>query len=150
MLKWFRQGPPPYQTSLAMVGVRPGDRVLVAGKPEPELPAQLARLTGLNGQTVVVNQPADRRVAIEKAAATEGVLVEFADAPPTELPADDGVVDIVVLALHLSHTDPSAWRALLAEGFRSLRPGGRFLVIAGTRRTGLFGSGRPSAPPTDT
>ena len=150
MLKWFRQGPPPYQTSLAMVGVKPGDRVLVAGKPEPELPAQLARLTGLNGQTVVVNQPADTRVAIEKAAASEGVLVEFADAPPTELPADDGVVDIVVLALDLSHTNPPTWRALLVEGFRSLRPGGRLLVIDGIRRASLFGSGRSSPPATDT
>lgn len=147
MLKWFRQGPPPYQTSLAMVGVKPGNRVLLAGVPEPELAAQLARLTGLNGQTVAANQPPVNRSAIEAAAAAEGVLVEFGDAAPGQLPADDGVVDIVVLAVRRTTPPDAAWLGLLSEGFRTLRPGGRLIVIEGTRKSGLFGSS-PAAPPS--
>lgn len=150
MLKWFRKGPSPYQTSLAMVGVKTGDRVLLAGAPEPELAAQLARLTGLNGQTVAANQPAPSRAAIESAAAAEGVLVEFADAPPERLPADDGVVDIVVLAVQKTDASDAAWGRLLSEGFRSLRAGGRLLVIEGVRKSGLFGSSSSAPPPADT
>lgn len=146
MLKWFRKGPSPYQTSLAMVGVKAGDRVLLAGAPEPELAAQLARLTGLNGQTVAANQPPAGRTAIEAAAAAEGVLVEFADAPPEQLPADDGVVDVVVLAVQKAGASDAAWRALLDEGFRSLRAGGRIIVIEGVRKSGLFGSTSAPAP----
>ncbi|MEO8483169.1 MAG: methyltransferase domain-containing protein [Acidobacteriota bacterium] len=149
MLQWFRKGPSPYQTSLAMVGVKGGDRVMLAGAPEPELAAQLARLTGLNGQTVAANQPTVSRAAIEAAAAAEGVLVEFADAPPEQLPADEGVIDIVVLAVPRAATSDPAWRSLLNEGFRALRPGGRLIVIEGIRKSGLFGASS-APPPTDT
>jgi MPBQ/MSBQ methyltransferase len=149
MLKWFRRGPSPYQTSLAMVGVKPGDRVLVAGSPEAELPAHLARLTGLNGQTLAANQSAESRAAIEAAARAEGALVDFAEAPRARLPADDGVVDIVVLAVQLSRTGDPEWRTLLTEGFRCLRPGGRLIVIDGVRRTSFFGSGSDSPPTSD-
>jgi SAM-dependent methyltransferase len=146
MLKWFRQGPSPYQTSLAMVGVKAGDRVLLAGTPEPELAAQLARLTGLNGQTTAASQSAASRAAIEAAAAAEGVLVEFADAAPRQLPADDGAVDIVVLAVAAIDASDDTWAALVRDGFRCLRPGGRVIVIAGTRKTRLFGAATPPAP----
>jgi len=149
MLKWFRQGTSPYQTSLAMVGVKPGERVLLAGSPEPELAAQLARLTGLNGQTVAANQSPASRAAIEAAAAAEGVLVDFAEAPPEQLPADDGLVDIVVLAVTSTATTDPTWTGLLAAGFRSLRPGGRLIVIEGVRKSTFFGSSRPSPAPVD-
>jgi SAM-dependent methyltransferase len=147
MLKWFRKGPSPYQTSLAMVGVKAGDRVLLAGSPEPELAAQLARLTGLNGQTIAAGQPASSRSAIEAAAAEEGVLVEFADAPPDTLPADDGVVDIVVLVVQTGTTPQPTWQGLLAEAFRSLRPGGRLIVIDGIRKASRFGTTATAAGP---
>lgn len=149
MLKWFRKGPSPYQTSLAMVGVKAGDQVLLAGTPEPELAAQLARLTGLNGRTVAANQTPAARSAIESAAAAEGVLVEFDDAPPDRLPASDGSVDVVVLAVRRADAADATWHGLLDEGFRSLRGGGRLIVIEGVRKSGLFASSSPAAAPPD-
>ena len=52
MLKWFRQSGSAYQTAMAMIGPKAGDRLLVAGQAEAGLAAELARVTGLNGQLV--------------------------------------------------------------------------------------------------
>src|SRR5687767_14292998 len=95
---WFRQGPSPHQTALAMIGAKPGDRLIVAGADDPDLVAELALVTGLNGQTTVYDERNDARDLIEAAAAKAGALVEFAQSTIVNLPIDPGSADVFVLA----------------------------------------------------
>jgi hypothetical protein len=75
--RWFRSSPSPFQTDLAMVGAKAGDRLLIAGASRPELAAELAGVTGLNGSTTVADPSADAAARIDRAAREAGVLIEF-------------------------------------------------------------------------
>ncbi len=136
----FKKAPSPHQTALAMVGARPGDRVLVAGRPEPAVVAELARTTGLSGQTLLAID-ASAKAAYDAAAADAGVLVESIDvaAGSTRLPDTGGHHDVVVLHFDLATLAGDARAALAADAIASLRPGGRVVVIEGRRPTGWFG-----------
>lgn len=145
MLKWFRGGPPPHQTALAMIGAKPGDRVLFVGRPDPPLAGAVAAITGLNGQTLAATQP-DQRARFETAAAEAGALIDVAD-----LAADDtsfvphGLteLDVVVLTTDLARLETNARITLARDAMQVLRPGGRLIVIDGQKKTLLR-----SAPPT--
>lgn len=145
----FKKAPSPHQTALAMVGSRPGDRVLVAGRPDPSVVAELARTTGLSGQTLLA-VAASVRVPYEQAAGNAGVLVEHADAgpEPAALPDTGGPHDVVVLHFDLATLDEQTRDALAARAMSLLRPGGRVVVIEGRRQAGWF-SGRTATLAAD-
>ncbi len=149
MLNWFRKGPSPYQTALAMVGVNTGDHLLVVGTPEPGLCAELGLVTGLNGATAVVAPAPEARARIEAAAGRAGALVEFAADDSSGLTAD-GASDTVVVAEPLVGLTPAARLERLTHAMRWLRPGGRLIVIDGTRRAGLFAGRSVPTLPADT
>jgi ubiquinone/menaquinone biosynthesis C-methylase UbiE len=130
MLKWFKKGLSPYQAAMAMVGVKPGNQVVVVGAADADLPAQLAVVTGLNGQTLVVDQ-AQARPRVDAAARNAGALVEFADAPPTSLPVEPESIDVVVLAMGLASLGEEDRSRTVGEAMRVLRPGGRTIVVEG-------------------
>ncbi|MFI5178100.1 MAG: methyltransferase domain-containing protein [Vicinamibacterales bacterium] len=138
MLK-LRQGPSPYQTGVAMVGARPGDRVLVIGSTDPGLPAALSLVTGLTGEVRAVDRAPGAAQRIASAAAKAGALVEFDDAPPTRLPFDAGAFDVAVINRRLSSLAEAERTPCAAEALRILRPGGRLVAIDAVPRTGLFG-----------
>jgi hypothetical protein len=138
MLKWLRRGPSPHQTALAMIGARAGDRVLFGGSPPPALAAEIARITGLNGRTLVVSATPETDAALQAAAEEAGALVDLARA----FPSGDVANDVVVLAISTGEVS----RAALVEAYGALRSGGRLIVIAGTRRAGLF-AGKTDTPP---
>ncbi len=146
MLKWFRKGPFPYQTALAMVGVRSGDLVIVVGAADPDLPAELALVTGLNGQTLVVDRAAGRRESVEAAARQAGALVDFAEAAPTSLPASAETIDILVIAVGLASLTTDERAASVNEAMRVLRPGGRVIVIEGGKTSRRAGRGQQQGP----
>jgi ubiquinone/menaquinone biosynthesis C-methylase UbiE len=143
MLKWFRKELSPHQTALAMVGVKSADQVVVVGAADADLPAQLALITGLNGQTLVVDQ-AEARARVDAAAARVGALVEFVDAPPTALPVAAESADVLVMAFGLGSLGADARHAAVGEAIRVLRPGGRTIVIEGIK------TARASPPPEQT
>jgi ubiquinone/menaquinone biosynthesis C-methylase UbiE len=130
MLKWFRKGPSPYQTALAMVGAKHGDQVVLVGATDVDLAAQLALVTGLNGQTTVIDR-SEEQGRVDAAAAKVGALVEFGAAPPTTLPTATGSVDVLVVSIGLGSLDPSQRTKTIEEAMRVLRPGGRTIVIEG-------------------
>ncbi len=143
----FKKAPSPHQTALAMVGARPGDRVLVAGRPEPVVVAELARITGLSGQTVIAVETASKP-PYDAAAADAGVLLEHVEAgsDPTSLPDAGGNHDVVVLHFDLATLDEPARDALAARALSLLRPGGRVIVIEGRQPGGWFSSKTPTIP----
>jgi SAM-dependent methyltransferase len=151
MLKWFRRSESKHQTALAMIGPKPGDRVLVGGQPAPALVAELARATGLNGQTTAACA-AEARHAVESAAATAGALVEVRDlAPHSRSPLPPGMtdMDIVVLVVDFGSVNLEARLQAVGDAMSALRPGGRFILLDGHRGRRLFGSGGPPAMPAD-
>ena len=118
-----------------MIGAKAGSTVIIVGASEPELAAEVALVTGLNGRTIVAIPSPDSKPQIELAAANAGALVEIETAPTTTLPVDDGTVDIAVitgLGEAGDRRDP-----IVREAMRVLRPGGRVIAIEGKKPAGL-------------
>ncbi len=145
MPAWFRQGLSPHHTTLAMIGAKSGDRVAVLGAGQPDLVAELALVTGLNGETTVVANELGACARIEAAAGAAGALVVFVEGSAERLTFASGTQDIVV-ALNIGRADSRSLEALLRESFRVLRLGGRVVLMDGNRRTGFFGGGAKKAP----
>jgi SAM-dependent methyltransferase len=144
-MSWFKRGLPPHQTALAMIGARAGDRVLFVGAGAPTLAAEVARVTGLNGRTLVLDGAAGARGRVDRAAADAGTLVEFEEAPPTMMPIDADAFDIAVIVAERSSVD--AIHRTAFEACRILRPGGRVVIRWPLPRPGLFGAGSSALPP---
>jgi ubiquinone/menaquinone biosynthesis C-methylase UbiE len=146
-MRWFREGPSPFQMPLAMIGVKAGDRVLVLGAQDGALAAEVARVTGLNGRTLVVDPDSDAAARLEARAADAGSLVEFERAPLAMLPLDAGSFDIVVMNSPLGEVPHGHRTIMFGEARRVLRSGGRVVSFERGPRPGLFGLIPRSAPP---
>ena len=147
-MSWLRPGPSPYQTALAMIGAKPGQQVLVLGAGDAGLSAALALITGLNGRTLVIDPSPAARARIDAAAAKAGALVESDRAPLVMLPVDSGGFDIAVVQHVLGSAADRL--SILSEAARTVREGGRVLVIEDAPRQGVLGLfRRPSSPAID-
>ncbi len=143
-MKWFRRGPSPHHTALAMVGAKAGDRVLIAGANDPGLAAEIALVTGLNGQTLVIGAP-DIRPAVEAAAANAGALVEVAGEVPR---AGEEPFDVAVWIGDFASLAADQQRLVLRQLHDALRAGGRAIVAdRPVTKGGLFSAARPSPTP---
>jgi arsenite methyltransferase len=139
VLKLFRSTfEPPHRTAVSMVGARPGDSVLFCGSGRPDLSGAVAKVTGLNGQTAVVDRKDGAAKRVAAGARDAGALVDFEDAPLTMLPFDAGQWDAVVLPDGFAELAGKA-ASVLSEAVRVLRPGGRIVVLDRMSRPGLFG-----------
>ena len=137
MAAWFRKGLSPHQTSIAMVGPKPGNRIAVIGAVDPDLAAEIALVTGLNGTTTVCDPNPAARDDVDAAARRAGALVEFAAAPFSSLPFESGSQDVAVVMASASAGEPAL---ALDEPVRILRAGGRVVILDGLRAAGLFRS----------
>jgi ubiquinone/menaquinone biosynthesis C-methylase UbiE len=139
MLKLFRgAGETPHRTAVSMVGARPGDTVLFCGAGRPDVAGAVGAVTGLNGQTTVVDRQLGAKARVATGAADAGALVDFEDAPLTLLPFDSGKWDVAVIVDGLPSLGDKA-PAVLSEAVRVVRPGGRVVLIDRVSRPGLFG-----------
>lgn len=151
MLKWFRQGPSPQQTAVAMIGPKSGERVLAAGHADPAFVAELAQVTGLNGQTSIAC-PTGTRGAFEGAASKAGVLIDVIDLPsddPSLIPPGVTALDIVVLVVDLGRLDLDLRLSAARDAMAVLRPGGRLMLMDSPARTGIFSGRSPATMPAD-
>jgi len=128
----------PFDPVVAMLGVKGGDRVLFCGSGRPDVAGAVGAVTGLNGQTTVVDRQDGAKARVAAGAAAAGALVDFTDAPLTMLPFDNGQWDVAVIANGLLSLGDNA-SSVLAEAVRVVRPGGRVVVIDRVSRPGLFG-----------
>jgi ubiquinone/menaquinone biosynthesis C-methylase UbiE len=127
----------PDQSAVAMLGIKPGDRVLLLGAGRPGLAGAIGHVTGLNGQTTVVDQTPGAEARIAKGAADAGALVDFLNAPLHLLPLDNQTFDMAVLPAGLAALGKEA-PSVLAEAIRAVRPGGRITICEPLPRPGLF------------
>jgi ubiquinone/menaquinone biosynthesis C-methylase UbiE len=137
MLK-LRAGPSPYQTAVAMVGARAGDRVLMIGADDADLAAHVALVTGLSGDVQLADHTPGAAARVEAAVRRVGALVEFTEAPPSKLPFDPATFDAVVINQRLSVIPESDRLAAATEAIRVARPGGRIVVIEAGPQEGFF------------
>jgi phosphatidylethanolamine/phosphatidyl-N-methylethanolamine N-methyltransferase len=146
MLKLFRgTRRSPHHTAESMVGARPGDRVLFCGAGRPDIAGAVGAITGLNGQTTVVDRRDGGAARVAAAAAAAGALVDYEDAPLTVLPFDTGHWDAAVIVSGLAALGPQAAQ-VLGEAVRVIRPGGRVVLFDPVGRPGVLGLWRRAAP----
>jgi SAM-dependent methyltransferase len=126
------------EISAAITGVKPGDRVIIAGPDDVTLAVELATRSGLNGR--LVSLAANPAAAESRAAKIEqgGGLAEPLAAPLNMLPLDSGTFDVAVAEHTLLALSDQDRRGAIGELFRVLRPGGRLLWIERQPRGGLF------------
>jgi SAM-dependent methyltransferase len=132
-----------------MIGVKAGHRIVVVGATAPDLAAELALVTGLNGQTLVVDSDAGAVARVEAAAARAGALVDVKVATVGADALERDAFDVAVLLTPLGALAHQDRRAIVAALVQSLRPGGRIIVIDGTPARGFFaGFSRPTNVPS--
>jgi SAM-dependent methyltransferase len=138
----------PYALAVAMVGLRMGERLLLAGD-DARLFAQLAGKVGLTGRSVAIVASDEAAARVEAEAAAVGVLLEEVKrAVFPALPVGDGEFDVAVAnagpAL-LAGLDREQRIDLVRSLSRALRPNGRLVIVEGRPKTmfGLLG-GRPA------
>ncbi len=135
---------------VAMSGVRMGERALQIGIDDPSLAGAIAAKVGLSGQAAIVVTDDRAAATAHAAAATAGLLVDVRVTPLDSLPFPDGSFDVIVLhaaAGALPRLEDAAAVAMLREGHRVLRTGGRILVVEGSPRRGIRAWFRGRKPP---
>ena len=148
MLKLFRSGLPERETSVAMVGPRPGDALLFVlggpGRPSAadlDLAGRAGAVAGLNGRTTIVDQTADVSARIDAAGGKHGALLEHVNAPFDQLPFESDTFDVAVAA-NLASWPADARLPRLSEALRVTRPAGRLILIVPAVKS-LLGGGAP-------
>jgi ubiquinone/menaquinone biosynthesis C-methylase UbiE len=124
--------------TVAMSGLKLGDRLLMLGSSDPALTAALAAKVGLTGRACMVDVSATKLAAAAAAVEQHGALVESFTAPFTALPFEPDSFDVVVLRNVLSASAPAERAAAAGEAMRVVRPGGRGIAIEDTPRGGLW------------
>jgi SAM-dependent methyltransferase len=130
---------------VVMSGVRMGERALQIGVDDPTLVGSIAAKVGLSGHAAIVVGQEPHAATARAAAAKSGALADVQVASLEGLPFDDNAFDVVVV--HAAGLDPlggPAGVALLRDGLRVLRSGGRIVIIEGSGG-GLIRKLRPSS-----
>jgi len=143
----FRQTGSPHQTGLAMIGARPGDSILILGAGDPDFCAEIARVTGLNGRTLVADPSPDAQARLEAAGGRAGSLVESLVTPLHRLPADLPRFDVAIVSGVLAEVPDAERPGLIRSAVAALRSGGRLIVVDGRRRSGLLSGLRAGPAP---
>ena len=137
------------QLPVVMCGVRMGERALQIGIDDPSLAVAIAAKVGLSGHAAIAVSNEAAAAKARAAAATAGVLVDVHVTPFDSLPFPGDSFDAIVLhagAAALQPLEGTATVAMLREGHRVLRTGGRILVLEGGPRR-LGGWWRSRQPP---
>lgn len=137
---------------VVMSGVRAGERVLQIGLDDAAIAQAIAARPGINGRSAFM--AADERAAgrARKAAEDAMTVPEIEIAGPPRVPFEDAAFDLVVLHARtgaFAALDADALLALLRDVLRTLRPGGRIVVMGTGTAVGLGawfrGTGRAAA-----
>ena len=119
---------------VAMSGVRMGERALQIGIDDPSIAGAIAAKVGLSGHAVIAVNDDHTAAKARAAAAAVGVLVDVHVTPFDSLPFPGDSFDAIILhagAAALQPLEGTAAVAILREGHRVLRTGGRMLVLEG-------------------
>jgi SAM-dependent methyltransferase len=128
IVRWLSGRRPQDDLTVAMSGVKLGERVLLVGASNTGLLTGLAAKSGLTGRAVGVTASEAAAVAAATRAERAGVLAEAVAAPGyAPLPLEPASFDLAVVLGHVVGAGPLD--AALAETGRCLRAGGRCLLV---------------------
>lgn len=136
-MRLFRRGDDPHAFAATMIGVKMGDRLLQVGCGDGALLATLGSKVGLTGRACGIDPSAEAIARAERTAAREGVLLELQRAPSDALPFEAASFDVVILHEVLHDVAPDARAAIVSEALRTVRAGGRAIIVDPLRRRGL-------------
>jgi SAM-dependent methyltransferase len=131
---------------IKMSAVRMGERLLQIGVDHAKLAAALAAKVGLSGAAAIVVTPGDEEVRAREAVVSSGALVDVRVAPRGALPFDEASFDVVVVNAMsglLASLAPEARQLLLSDARRTLRTGGRIVLLEPGPREGIRAFLRP-------
>jgi len=114
------------EKTVALMDIRPDDRVLDVGCGTGSLTLMIQRLLSCAGRAVGIDAaPKMIRIARNKAAGS-GSRAEFVVGVAERLEFSDNSFDIVVNSMFMHHIDHDLKKRALAEMYRVMKPGGRF------------------------
>jgi SAM-dependent methyltransferase len=119
---------------VAMSGVRMGERALQIGISDPSLVGAIAAKVGLSGHAAIAVSSEQKAGRARAAGATAGVLVDVQVSSLGALPMAPEAFDVIVVHAadeSLPSLDGPDGVALLREGYRVLRNGGRVILVEG-------------------
>jgi ubiquinone/menaquinone biosynthesis C-methylase UbiE len=125
------------RTTVDQALIKPGESVLDVGCGTGEV--TLAAKTRAKHGTVYGIDPAPEMIAVaRKKAARKKLDIDFRVGVIEALPFPDSSIDVVTSSLMMHHLPDGLKVRGLAEVFRVLKPGGRFLIADFARPTGSF------------
>jgi ubiquinone/menaquinone biosynthesis C-methylase UbiE len=133
----LRKSGGPRDLELSMAGLKMGSRVLQVAGDDPGLIAALAKVVGLSGHACAVGDTESKTEAFQRAAESQGVLVEAKTARLAAFPYENDFFDLVVLKNVLGNLRQADRVPCLQQAFRVLRAGGRCLAIDPAMRGGI-------------
>jgi ubiquinone/menaquinone biosynthesis C-methylase UbiE len=138
--------------TVAMSGIKLGDRLLQIGTSDPSLLAALGGKAGMSGRACVLAASTDEAARARHAAERSGVLLEVDVASPGSMPYEDGAFDIIVIDNRegvIANMRPEHRVATLQQARRVLAPRGRLVIIERAPRAGLGALLSRTAAPVD-
>jgi len=138
----FRKTGEPHALSIAMTGVRLGDRLLQIGCADPTLLGAISSKVGLSGRACVSVAGDAMASRASRGARRAGVLVEVEQTEIGQSPFGDASFDLVVVDStdgRLGSMSRTNRDACLSDAFRVLIPRGRIVIIEAGPRSGLAG-----------
>lgn len=134
---------------VVMCGVRMGERALQIGIDDPSLAGTVSAKVGLSGHAAIAVNDDRSATKARAAAAAAGVLVDVQVTPMDSLPFPDDSFDAILLHASADALPPLAGTAavaLLCEGHRVLRAGGRIIVLERVPWRGVWAWFRSQQP----
>ncbi len=126
--------------SVAMIGVKLGDRLLQVGCTDASLLATISSKVGMSGRACVLVATDEEAGRARRGAERAGVLLEVEKAPPDNFPYEDRAFDLIVIDNQdglIARMKPEQRVAVLQQARRVLAPRGRIVIIERAPRAGL-------------
>ena len=107
----------------------PGEAVLDVGCGTGDLTLEIARRVGSSGLVAGIDAAPEMVARARKKARQRHLAIDFRVEPAEKLTFADQSFDVVVTSLVFHHLPDALKRQALAEIWRVLKPGGRFLLV---------------------